>query len=111
VSKSWLALIAVISVLVTLATTSIAQTLPPDLPLGIVCWSPKSKTWIVGYLHSVSENGAATYRGQHSATLSADRVVSTPSDRAAVLDCYGKTLDQLRAMGRLIPFQRLPDSP
>jgi hypothetical protein len=109
--KSLSVIIGVASVLTTLATTSVAQTLPADLPLGIVCWSEKSKTWIVGYLHSASENGAATYRGLHTATVNADRVVAMPSGRTAVLDCYGKTLDQLRAMGRLIPFQRMPAGP
>jgi hypothetical protein len=38
--------------------------------------------------------------------LNAERVVKPPSDRPATLDCYGKTLDQLRAIGRLIAFQR-----
>jgi hypothetical protein len=45
--------------------------------------------------------------GQHSATLNADRVLLPPSNRAIVLDCYGKSLDQLRAMGRLIPLERM----
>jgi hypothetical protein len=111
VPKFSLALVAVTSVLATLATASVAQTLPPDLPLGIICYSQKSQTWMVGYLQTVNEKGEATYRGQHTATLNADRLVVSPSNRAIVLDCYGKSLDQLRAMGRLIPLQRMPASP
>ena len=108
--KSAFALIAVTSLLGMVATASVAQTLPPDLPLGIVCYSQKSQTWMVGYLNTVNENGTATYRGQHTATLNADRVLVAPTDRATVLDCYGKSLDQLRTMGRLIPLQRTPAS-
>jgi hypothetical protein len=33
-------------------------------------------------------------------------VVEAPSNRPAALDCYGKTLDQLRAMGRLFEPQQ-----
>lgn len=98
------------SLLATLATESAAQTLPADIPLGIVCYSQKSQTWAVGYLNTINGNGTATYRGQHTATLNADHVLEPPKDRATVLDCYGKSLDQLRAMGRLIPLQRMPAS-
>jgi hypothetical protein len=103
-----LPLILVSSLLATLATASVAQTLPPDIPLGIVCYSQQSRTWTVGYLNTVNENGTATYRGQHVATLNAERVLVPPKGRAAVIDCYGKSLDQLRAMGRLIPLQPMP---
>ncbi len=105
-----LLLIALSSLLATLATASVAQTLPSDLPLGIVCYSQKSQTWMVGYLNTVNEDGTATYRGQHTATLNADHVLEPPKGRATVLDCYGKSLDQLRTMGRLIPLQRMPAS-
>jgi hypothetical protein len=105
-----LPVIVVSSLLATLATTSVAQTLPPDLPLGIVCYSQKSRTWVVGYLSMVHENGSAVYRGQHSVTLNTDRVLVPPKDREVVLDCYGKSLEQLGAMGRLIPLQRTPAS-
>jgi hypothetical protein len=110
VLKFSLRLIAGSSSLVALTTASIAQTLPTDLPLGIVCYSQQSKAWTIGYLQSVNENGTATYRGQHSATLNADHVLVPPTNRATVLDCYGKSLDQLRAMGRLIPLQPMPAS-
>ena len=79
------------------------------LPLAISCWSEKTQTWRVGYLHTVKANGVATYLaagGRLSSTLSASGVVESPSDRPEALDCYGKTLDQLRAMGRLFEFQR-----
>jgi hypothetical protein len=108
VRKSSLPLIAVGFLLLTRATASHAQTLPPDLPLGIVCYSQKSQTWVVGYLNTVNQNGTATYRGQHSASVNADRVVVAPTNRAIVLDCYGKSLDELRALGRLIPLQPTP---
>jgi hypothetical protein len=42
---------------------------------------------MVGYLNTVNEDGTATYRGQHTATLNADHVVVPPKDRATVLDC------------------------
>ena len=106
--KSSLPLIAVGLLLLTRATASHAQTLPPDLPLGILCYSQKTQMWMVGYLNTVNEKGTATYRGQHSATVNADRVVVPPTNRAIVLDCYGKSLDQLRALGRLIPLQTTP---
>jgi hypothetical protein len=32
--------------------------------------------------------------------------VELPANRPANLDCYGKTIDQLRAMGRVSEFQR-----
>jgi hypothetical protein len=45
-----LAATAVASILVTLATGSIAQTLPPNLPLAIICFNEKTQTWRIGYL-------------------------------------------------------------
>jgi hypothetical protein len=63
---------------------------------------------MVGYLQAVSEKGEATYRGQHTANLNADRLVVSSSNRAIVLECYGKSLDQLRSP---LPLQRMPASP
>jgi hypothetical protein len=101
---------AVTSVIITLTTGSaVAQKAPPELPLAVICWNEKTQTWRTGYLHTIKEDGTATYlapSGQLSNTLNAERVVQPPSDRPAASDCYGKTLDQLRAMGRLIEFQR-----
>ena len=107
-----LSLIA-ISLLATLATASVARAVsfPQDLPMGIICSSPNGKAWVVGYIQSVKENGDAIYQasgGRLNATVNAARLLVPPSDRPSGLDCYGKTLDELRAMDRLIPFQRMP---
>jgi hypothetical protein len=40
------------------------------------------------------------------ATLNAKGVVEAPTNRPAGLDCYGKTLDELRQNGRIMEFQR-----
>ena len=98
-----LAVAAVTSVLVALATGSVAQTAPSGLPLAVVCWNQKTHNWVVAYLQTVQEDGTTVYgTGRLSAKLNAKRVVETPSDRPAILDCFGKTLDQLRATGHLI---------
>ena len=107
--KPPLAVIAATSVLVTLATGAVAQKVPPEIPLAIICWNEQTKTWRVGNLSTVKEDGTATYMatdGRLSSTLNAKGVVEPPSSRPANLDCFGKTLDQLRAMGRVIEFQR-----
>jgi len=97
------------SVLVTLATGSaVAQKIPPELPLAIVCWNGAAQTWRAGYLDTVKEDGTVIYSsltGQLSATVNAKGVVQPPSNRLSG-DCPGKTLEQLRAMGRVIEFQR-----
>lgn len=111
--KMWLALVAIGSVLV-MPTVTVAQTFPQDLPLGIMCWSQNAKAWVVAYIHTVKENGDAVYQGQGgrlNATLNAARVLVVPSDRPAGVDCFGKTLDELRKMSRLIPLQRTPANP
>ena len=108
--KLSLTVTAVTLVLVTLATRpAVAQKVPPELPLAVTCWNERSHTWAVGYLSAIKEDGTATYvsaSGQRSSTLNAKGVVEAPSNRPAALDCFGKTLDQLRAIGRLIEFQR-----
>ena len=38
--------------------------------------------------------------------VNAKGVVATPTNRPVVLDCYGKTLDELRSGGRIMDFQR-----
>jgi hypothetical protein len=69
-------------------------------------WNAQSKNWVVAYLQIVKEDGSATYKGlQLTGTLNTKRVVETPSNRLTVLDCAGKTLDELRATGRLIGLQ------
>jgi hypothetical protein len=86
-----------------------AQKAPPELPLAIFCWSEQTKTWVVGNLATIKEDGTATYvgaNGRLSGTLNAKGVVEPPSNRPVAIDCYGKTLDQLRAIGRLIELPR-----
>ena len=56
-----LAATAVASVLVTLATGSVAQTFPPDFPLAVICFSGQTQTWRIGYLQEVSKDGSAVY--------------------------------------------------
>jgi hypothetical protein len=101
---------AVASVLAALAMGSaVAQKIPPELPLAITCWNEQAKTWVVGNLSTIKEDGTATYvgaSGRLSGTVNAKGVVEPPSNRPVAIDCFGKTLDQLRAMGRLIEVPR-----
>jgi hypothetical protein len=102
-----LAATAVASILVTLATGSVAQTLPPNLPLAIICFNEKTQTWRIGYLDVVAPDGSATYvAGDLWATVNAKGLVQPPSNRSAGVDCFGKTLDDLRAAGRVMEFKR-----
>ena len=90
-----LAATAVASILVTLATGSVAQTLPPNLPLAIICFNEKTQTWRIGYLDVVAPDGSATYvAGDLWATVNAKGLVQPPSNRSAGVDCFGKTLDR-----------------
>ena len=109
--KLLLAVTAVTSVLVTLATGAVAQKALPEAPLAIICWNDRTKIFVVGNLATIKEDGTLTYvgpTGRLSATVNAKGLVEPPSDRTAALDCYGKTLDQLRAMGRVIELKRTP---
>ena len=102
------ALLAVPGVLLTLATPTTAQTFPTNLPMAITCYNPPDKSWHVGRLSSVRASGDAIYmaaNGRLSATVNSKGLVVSPTDRPTSLDCYGKTLDELRAMGRLMDFQ------
>ena len=104
-----LALIAVPGVLLTLATGTIAQTVPPNLPAAVICYAKADQSWRVGYLHRVNKNGDAMYLtpdGRLAATVDAKGVVAVPTNRQAGVDCYGKTLDELRSSGRIMDFQR-----
>jgi hypothetical protein len=106
--KLSLAATAIAPVLVTLATGSVAQTVP-DLPLSVICFNEQTKTWTVGYLHVVREDGSAIYvapAGELGATLNTKGLVETPTDRPAGSDCFGKTLKELRAAGRVMEFKR-----
>ena len=105
-----LAVTAITSVLVTLvATGAVAQKVPPEIPLAVICWNEQTKTWRVANLSAIKEDGTATYMGTDgrlSSTVNAKGVVVPPSNRPANLDCFRKTIDELRAMGRVIEFQR-----
>jgi hypothetical protein len=104
-----MAVAAVTSMLVTLATGAVAQTVPPDLPAALVCYAQADQSWRVGYLYRVNKNGDAIYiapNGKLSATVNAKGDVLAPTNRPAGLDCYGKTLDELRPNGRVMEFQR-----
>jgi hypothetical protein len=106
-----LAVTTIASVLVALATSAVAQKASPEVPLAIICWNEQAKTFVVGNLSTIKEDGTATYvgsSGRLSATVNAKGVVEAPSNRPAALDCYGKTLDQLRTIGRVIEFKRMP---
>jgi hypothetical protein len=102
-----LAVSAVVLALVTL-TGSVAQTTPPKFPLAIFCFIDRTQTWRVAQLSSVKD-GTATYvvvGTRLSATLSASGVVEPTSGRVAdAADCYGKTLDWLRAAGRVVELR------
>ncbi len=109
--KLSLAITAVTSMLVTLATGTVAQTVPPTptLPAAIICYDQADQSWHVGYLDRVKKNGDAMYitpDGKLGATVDAKGVVVAPANRPAVLDCYGKTLDELRSNSRIMDFQR-----
>jgi len=104
-----LALATASGVLLTLATQTAAQTVPPNLPAAIMCYAESDQSWRVGYLYKVNKNGDAEYvsaNGKLSATLNAKGVVEAPTNRPAGVDCYGKTLAELRTNGRVLEFQR-----
>ena len=103
-----LALAAFSGVFLTLATQTVAQTVPPNLPAAIMCYAEADQSWRVGYLFKVNKNGDAAYvsaNGKLSTTLNAKGVVEAPTNRPAGLDCYGKTLADLRSNGRVMEFQ------
>ena len=95
--------------LLALATGTAAQTFPSNLPMAIICYVQQDQSWRIGYLFRVNAKGDAIYLavdGKTGATLNAEGVVVTPTNRPANLDCYGKTLDELRSNGRVMEFQR-----
>jgi len=104
-----LAVTAVTSILVALAAGAAAQTVPPNLPAAIICYAKADQSWRVGYLFRINKNGDTIYTspdGRLSATVDVKGVVAAPTNRPAGLDCYGKTLDELRSSGRIMEFQR-----
>jgi hypothetical protein len=98
------ALIAVTSIPVD----AVAQTVPPNFPAAIMCYAEADHSWRVGYLFRINKNGDAMYlapNGQLGAMVDARGTVVVPANRPAGLDCYGKTLDELRSSGRTMEFQ------
>ena len=103
-----LALVAVSAVLLTLATATGAQTFPPNLPTAVTCYIQQDQSWRIGYISRVHANGDAVYialDGRLAVTVNAKGIVVVPTNRPAGNDCYGKTLDELRANGRVVDFQ------
>ena len=95
--------------LLMLVAQTAAQTVPPNLPAAIMCYAESDQSWRVGYLYKVNKNGDAEYvssNGKLSATINAKGVVEAPTNRPAGVDCYGKTLAELRTNGRLLEYQR-----
>ncbi len=90
------------------ALSASAQTVPSNMPAAILCYAKADQSWRVGYLSRVNKNGEAMYAGASgalSATVDAKGIVVAPSNRPAGLDCFGKSLEELRASGRLMDFQ------
>ena len=87
---------------------TVAQKVPPDLPLAIICLNEQTKEWRVGYLYVVREDGSALYvapaLGELGVEVNAKGLVETPTDRPASIDCFGKTVKELRAAGRVVEF-------
>lgn len=104
-----MAVTAITSMLVTFVTGAAAQTAPPSHPAAIICYAQADQSWRVGYLYRVNKNGDAIYiapDGRLSAMVNAKGVVAAHTNRPAGVDCYGKNLDELRSIGRIMEFQR-----
>jgi hypothetical protein len=109
VFKFPLTLIAVPGVFLTLATGTVAQTAPPNFPIAVICYIEQNQSWHVGYLNRIDENGDADYSsadGKLGVKVNAKGVALAPTNRPAIMDCFGKTMDELRANGRVMEFQR-----
>jgi hypothetical protein len=97
---------AALALTLTLSGQSLAQTVP-DLPVSIMCYAEADHSWRVGYLSRVDQNGDAQYvsaAGKLSATLNSKGVLESPTNRPGGVDCYGKTLAELRAKNRTLDF-------
>jgi hypothetical protein len=100
-----------LGVLLALASGAVAQTFPSKLPMAITCYAQQDQSWRIGYLYRVNAKGDAIYLavdGKIGATVNAEGVVVAPTNRPAGLDCYGKTVDELRSKGRVMEFQHAP---
>ncbi|TAU72128.1 hypothetical protein [Rhizobium leguminosarum] len=88
--------------------TETAPNVPTGFPLGILCWNTQNQLWGVSYLATVDKDGTATYMpssGKLAAKVNAKGMVEPPQNRPAAFDCFGKTIDELRAIGRVIELQ------
>ena len=106
--KLHFAVTAVTSMLVILANGAVAQTVPANLPGAIICYAPPDQSWRVIYLLKVNKNGDTIYitpDGRLTATVNAKGVMEAPTNRPGSVDCYGKTVDDLRSNGRILEFQ------
>jgi hypothetical protein len=100
---------AVSLMLVTLATDAIAQTVPANLPAAILCYAPPDQSWRTVYLLRVTKDGDSLYitpDGRLIVKVNAKGLIEAPTDRRGSVDCYGKTLDELRSSGRILEFQK-----
>lgn len=100
--------VAVVAAPVLLSTIAEAQTAPPNLPAAIMCYASADQSWRIGYLYKINNDGSAIYmapNGNLAATLDSNGVLLPPKDRPAGLDCYGKTLDELRSNGRVMELR------
>jgi hypothetical protein len=105
--KLRIAVTAVTSVLAALATGARAQTVPANLPAAILCFAPPDQSWRAIYLSKVNKNGDVVYitpDGRLTAKVNAKGVMEAPTDRQGSVDCYGKTIDELRSSGRILEF-------
>jgi hypothetical protein len=100
--KFSLVLVAILGMPFTLASGAVAQTAPPNFPIAVMCYAKSDQSWRVGYLYRIQANGD----GKLDATVNAKGVVVAPSNRPTGVDCFGKTLDELRSNGRVMEFQR-----
>jgi hypothetical protein len=92
-----------ISSMLLVVKTAIAQTFPPNR------YAQADQSWRIGHLSRVNKNGDGIYvaaDGRLSAMLNAKGLVMPPTNRPAGLDCYGKTLEDLRSSGRVMEFER-----
>jgi hypothetical protein len=105
---AWSVAVVIAPMLLSFTTIVQAQTAPPNLPAAIMCYAAADQSWRIGYLYKINNDGSAIYmapNGNLAATLDAKGVLLEPKDRPAGLDCYGKTLDELRSNGRVMELR------
>jgi hypothetical protein len=108
-AKLHFAVAAASSMLATLTTGAIAQTVPANLPATIICYAPPDQSWRAIYLLRVTKDGDSLYitpDGRLIVKVNGKGLIESPTDRHGSVDCYGKTLDELRSSGRILEFQK-----